>query len=260
MHYIILMITVVLCACSNTEANQTSTAVAVTLQFIDDETRVAIVQMRQTEYVYGTQTATQWTSTPTPTATRTPTPTNTPTITSTPTDTLTPSITPIPSNTPIPTDTLESTIPPPSNTRVRYITARANARSCPQLDCPIVSVFNYGDTVDMVQQIDGDPVNGNDTWYEIFWQAQTIFIHSSLISSNRPSTGNSGNVSVPAVQNTSPAPQPPAQPQWSCAGDVYNCDDFSTCSEMYAYFQACPGDPSNLDGNNDGRPCESRCG
>ena len=41
---------------------------------------------------------------------------------------------------------------------------------------------------------------------------------------------------------------------------LYNCGDFSSCAEISSYFNTCPGDPSNLDGNNDGRACESRCG
>ena len=59
-----------------------------------------------------------------------------------------------------------------------------------------------------------------------------------------------------------PTQRPPTQSQqnWVCTGDQYNCGDFSTCSEVMDYFNACPGDPSDLDGNSDGVPCESLCG
>jgi micrococcal nuclease len=46
---------------------------------------------------------------------------------------------------------------------------------------------------------------------------------------------------------------------WTCVGNLYNCDSFSSCEEVMSYWQACPGDPSRLDGDHDGRPCESLC-
>lgn len=49
------------------------------------------------------------------------------------------------------------------------------------------------------------------------------------------------------------------QTQWNCSGNRYNCDDFSSCSAISSYWNSCPGDPSMLDGDNDGIPCESRC-
>ena len=39
--------------------------------------------------------------------------------------------------------------------------------------------------------------------------------------------------------------------------DRYNCDDFTTWQESNAAFQENqPGDPNQLDGNDDGIPCE----
>jgi hypothetical protein len=50
-------------------------------------------------------------------------------------------------------------------------------------------------------------------------------------------------------------------PTWNCVGNRYNCGSFDTCEELMSYWDACPGDPSQLDANNDGIPCEStRCG
>jgi micrococcal nuclease len=56
-----------------------------------------------------------------------------------------------------------------------------------------------------------------------------------------------------------PSPAPPSEPTWNCIGNLYNCDDFSSCDEVMSYWTACPGDPSRLDGDNDGVPCESLC-
>jgi micrococcal nuclease len=47
---------------------------------------------------------------------------------------------------------------------------------------------------------------------------------------------------------------------WNCSGNIYNCSDFASCAEVMSYWYACPGDPSRLDGDNDGKPCESLCG
>jgi micrococcal nuclease len=46
---------------------------------------------------------------------------------------------------------------------------------------------------------------------------------------------------------------------WNCSGNLYNCDDFSSCDQVMSYWHACPGDPSRLDGDHDGRPCEALC-
>ena len=55
------------------------------------------------------------------------------------------------------------------------------------------------------------------------------------------------------------APAPTPGPGWDCVGNIYDCGDFSSCDEVMSYWQACPGDPSRLDGDDDGRPCESLC-
>jgi hypothetical protein len=56
----------------------------------------------------------------------------------------------------------------------------------------------------------------------------------------------------------SPPTQAPAS-GWTCGGNVYDCRDFPSCADAMSYFLACPGDPSKLDGDSDGVPCESLC-
>jgi len=51
----------------------------------------------------------------------------------------------------------------------------------------------------------------------------------------------------------------PTSTTWNCTGNIYNCSDFSSCDQVMSYWNACPGDPSWLDGDNDGMPCESLC-
>jgi len=45
-----------------------------------------------------------------------------------------------------------------------------------------------------------------------------------------------------------------------CSYNAYNCDDFSTCSEVMKVFNTCRNDIHYLDGDDDGIPCESLCG
>ena len=52
---------------------------------------------------------------------------------------------------------------------------------------------------------------------------------------------------------------PTSGTSWNCSGNIYNCSDFSSCKQVMSYWNACPGDPSWLDGDNDGIPCESLC-
>jgi len=60
-----------------------------------------------------------------------------------------------------------------------------------------------------------------------------------------------------------PTPTPTSTPtprtDWNCNGDLHNCGDFTSCDEVWVYWNACPGDPSHLDGDDDGKPCESLC-
>lgn len=37
----------------------------------------------------------------------------------------------------------------------------------------------------------------------------------------------------------------------------WNCRDFKSFEELARFLKEHPGDPYNLDGNNNGRPCES---
>jgi Excalibur calcium-binding domain len=56
-----------------------------------------------------------------------------------------------------------------------------------------------------------------------------------------------------------PAPVPPPSDDRNTGGaDVYNCSVFATWDEAKAVYQAnLPGDPNDLDRDNDGIPCES---
>jgi beta-lactamase superfamily II metal-dependent hydrolase len=78
------------------------------------------------------------------------------------------------------------------------------------------------------------------------------------ISTTGPAPVPPGPVEPPAQAPLPPAPTAPAA--IDCSSDRYNCGDFSSCADVMAVFNACPGDPNKLDGDHDGTPCESLCG
>jgi hypothetical protein len=195
------------------------------------------------------------TYTPTPTATVTPTPT----ITLTPTNTRTPTTTPHPTRTSIPSNTPAPTRPP----QTRYVTAQVlNVRECVGTGCDIIGQLEYGDSLLVLDE--NEDTDGR-IWYGFRAFGTTGWVASWLTSASEPAPVVVQPAQPPSGgQPDSPPPAattaPDATPSWNCGGDIYNCSDFSTCSEVMNYFLACPGDPSKLDQNNNGVPCESLCG
>jgi hypothetical protein len=68
--------------------------------------------------------------------------------------------------------------------------------------------------------------------------------------------------SPPAASVAEPATQPmlverPDKPAFRCDGRVH-CSQMSSCEEANYFLEHCPG--VKMDGDNDGAPCEERCG
>lgn len=129
-------------------------------------------------------------------------------------------------------------------------TGAANVRSCAGTDCGVVVQLPAGASVTVNGRIDGAEVNpGNAVWYRIDWGGQEAYIYSGVVQQG---------AAAPAPQAQVTQAQPTqALAQWSCAGDLYNCSDFSNRAALMSYWNMCPGDPSKLDHNNDNVPCES---
>lgn len=165
--------------------------------------------------------------------------------------------TPIPTNTPTPT---QSGVRQMSDTGV--VTGQSvRVRSCASTECQELGRLFNGVTFPITGSVsDGENIEGNRLWYQTTYDGQVGYVSATLagLVSAQP-------VSTPVGQNVSPVqPTQPilVAPQWDCSGDRYNCDspEFNTCNVIWSYFNTCPGDPSKLDGNNDGIPCNSRCG
>jgi endonuclease YncB( thermonuclease family) len=76
-------------------------------------------------------------------------------------------------------------------------------------------------------------------------------------------TGIFGTVPVALALTPLPPAQaalPVSRAAWNCIGNRYNCGSFDTCEELISCWNACAGEPSRLDCDNDGQPCESMCG
>jgi hypothetical protein len=129
----------------------------------------------------------------------------------------------------------------------------ANVRICPQRSCEIIVRLALADQVSVIgSDPDGEAVNGSTAWYRVTVSGRDGYVHTSLIGQQPPVISQSSN---PLVINTS---APAAAQSWNCNGNLYNCSDFTSRADLMSYWNACPGDPSHLDGNDqDGIPCES---
>jgi hypothetical protein len=153
-------------------------------------------------------------------------------------------------------------------------TRTARVRAEPNTTSRVVATLRANTVLDVIEAVDGASVSGSIVWYHITVRNGTGYIHSSLVqapasgalvTSGGGSGGSGSSSSSSEAQPTAAAistPVPDAPPSFvpNCNGNVYNCSDL-TCGQMAIYWNACPGDPSGLDGNdNDGRYCESKCG
>lgn len=131
--------------------------------------------------------------------------------------------------------------------------------------CPVFGLLRFGDPVEVTGTVTGGELNGTTTWYVVNHFGQMLYVHSSFLLDAPPPTA------PPPLEPQFAPPQSGSsaggsssssgnQSQWDCSTD-YNCSYFgSSCAQVMSYWNACPGDPSNLDDDNDGKPCESICG
>ena len=88
---------------------------------------------------------------------------------------------------------------------------------------------------------------------------------TSTPTNTPPPTPTPTSTPLPTPTNTPPpTPVPPTntptpRTDWDCSGDLYNCDSFTSCDEVWVYWYTCPGDPSRLDRDKDGVACEGLC-
>lgn len=149
-------------------------------------------------------------------------------------------------------------------------TVNAKARSCPEVDCTVVTTLRRGTKITAIDIVDGDKFNGITDWIKFSYNGRTAYVHASLMklssgsaapaassgnstTSSGNSTTSSGN-STTSTNNAVPTqetviPQAPL----SCG----TCSQMASCDQARACLAA---GHSRLDRDNDGVPCESICG
>ncbi len=165
------------------------------------------------------------TATAPPTATYTPSPT--------------PTITPTPSITPTPTDT-------PTMTPTGPCSCASDTLNCSDFSTQpeAQACYNYCESTGHgdIHRLDGDN-NG------LACQSLPVTVTATLTPTPTPTPTDTPTLT--------PTPTGPC----TCESDTYNCSDFSTQPEAQACYNYCKdtghGDIHRLDGNNNGRACES---
>lgn len=146
--------------------------------------------------------------------------------------------------------------------RIYYAHGATNLRSCPNRSCEILVVIPDNGAVESIGYANGENVNaGNNIWYQVVYESYVGFVYSSRIAltQNVPTDVPRQILIItstpPPVVNFTPVQPQVIERNWVCTGDLYNCGDL-TGGDLLSYWNACPGDPSGLDRDHDGHPCE----
>jgi hypothetical protein len=142
-----------------------------------------------------------------------------------------------------------------------------NVRSCTRTTCSIVTTLSPSAEVSVIDEVEGQTISGSTAWYQVEVSNQTAYIHSSLLSLNRPAPRPT-NLPTQPQQNTAPeqgqqpikqepiSTPPPAAPAFSCSCSK-TCTEVVSCEEAYFLLNTCGS--GRRDGDNDGVPCENIC-
>jgi hypothetical protein len=88
----------------------------------------------------------------------------------------------------------------------------------------------------------------------------TLTLHPT-ITATASQTNTPTLTSTPTnTPSATPTPEPSSTIEWACGVDNFNCSDFEgKCEQLEHYWNICSNDPSRLDRDNDGIPCEVQC-
>lgn len=129
--------------------------------------------------------------------------------------------------------------PTPPSTEPYYVCTdgrRARVRSCPSLDCEIVTLIPNGERV----QVFGSVRRSGGTWYKVqLADGRQGYVFSNLLCSRPPSL---------------------PEPRCICSYNAYDCPDFPTQAAAQACYEYCLRkvgyDVHWLDDDGDGVACE----
>ena len=79
-------------------------------------------------------------------------------------------------------------VDPAQSTTAWYVSASrfANARSCPDTNCSVVTSLPRGEAVDVLQRVTGEPVSGIADWQAIRRDDDILYVHAPLLSRSKP--------------------------------------------------------------------------
>lgn len=123
-------------------------------------------------------------------------------------------------------------------------------QACPYVECEQVRQMSSRIPFLVTGVVeDGDMIDGVTIWYRVEYRDDTMYVHSLSVNLLDDALGNAEATEMPEVLALTP--------QWDCSRDIYNCSSFDNRVTLMSYFNACPSDPSRLDRDGDGVPCES---
>ena len=93
-------------------------------------------------------------------------------------------------------------VDPAGSTTTWYVVASrfANARTCPDRSCRVVTSLARGTAVDVLQRVTGEAVNGIADWQAVRRDDEILYVHEPLLSRNKPAP-------LPPTPQPQPAPQ-----------------------------------------------------
>lgn len=69
---------------------------------------------------------------------------------------------------------------------------RARARSCPYMDCTIITWLEPGTPVDVLNAVEGDAVDGSSQWYHVSLSGLDAYVHTLLVTTTTAPVTASG--------------------------------------------------------------------
>jgi uncharacterized protein YraI len=148
------------------------------------------------------------------------------------------------------TNAVDMTAFTPTSYMVR---STANARSCPDTQCPSLGKLQAGDTIIVDGGGHGGDFKGSNVWVRTNINGQVAYVHSSLVIEaalvSQPQQVQSTIPPVVSVPITNPL-------IYQCDGiDNLNCSDFAS-GGADEHLKACGRDEDHLDKEPDGDACE----
>ena len=118
-------------------------------------------------------------------------------------------------------NTIPTSTPHPTLTKaVYYVTTRsgssARVRVCPRINCGVISKLEPGAEIQSSEWVDGERVDGVSRWLKFNRKGRTAYIHSSVLSSTRPSSSRptlTPTATRTATSTLTLTPQPTSTPR-----------------------------------------------